>query len=79
MYRATPHSNQDNLTTSQCSEIPAYTPQWGEKKPPSTQVIRAWPDYAFFKLQKCFDLADWSMFKQLNLEIFTQFVLFYVK
>lgn len=75
MYRATPLSNQDNLTTLLCSEIPAYTPLMEKKtKPPSTQAIRAWPDDAFLKVQECFDLTDWSMFKQLNLETFTLYI-----
>ncbi len=57
--------------------LPAYTPLRRTAKP-CIKTITTWPDKALSQLQDCFSSTEWSLFENLDLQEYTETVLFYI-
>lgn len=58
--------------------VPAYTPLRRKSKP-VIKNVQIWPDGALSQLQDCFEHTEWSIFDHLDLQEYTETVLFYMK
>ncbi len=57
--------------------LPAYIPLRRTAKP-CIKNITTWPEGALSQLQDCFSNTEWSLFEQLDLQEYTETVLFYI-
>lgn len=58
--------------------VPAYKPLRGNIKP-TKRTLKIWPEDAISQLQDCFITTDWLVFDHLELNDYTENVLFYIK
>ncbi|KAK0140101.1 hypothetical protein N1851_022987 [Merluccius polli] len=57
--------------------IPAYTPI-RKSAPITIKTVKTWPEGAMEQLQNCFEITDWSVFENRDLEQYTASVLGYI-
>lgn len=77
-YRAVPLPHLGQSDHCSLLLLPAYTPLRRKTKP-TTKIITTWPEGALAQLQDCFEKTDWEIFEHLDLEQYTETVLFYIK